>query len=74
MIKDGDARCRPRSNSGILALAKLAILKERPPAARLAHPAFAAIVTALASGLDVLEPANTPHYRQFCTASHSLAS
>lgn len=56
--------------SGVSAFAMVAILQERHPAARLPHPAFAAVVAALASGLpDVLEPANTPHHRQFC---HSL--
>jgi len=57
--------------SAVSAFATVAILKECHPTARLPHPAFAAIVAALASGLpDVLEPANTPHHRQFC---HSLA-
>jgi len=57
--------------SGVSAFAMVAILKERHPGARLPHPAFAGTVAALASGLpDVLEPANTPHHRQFC---HSLA-
>jgi len=56
--------------SGVSAFAILALLKERHPARRLPHPAFGAVVAALASALpDVLEPANTPHHRQFC---HSL--
>lgn len=57
--------------SGVSALAAVAMLKERYPEARLPHPAFAAVVAALASGLpDILEPATTPRHRQFC---HSLA-
>lgn len=57
--------------SGVSAFATVVIVKERYQGARLPHPVFAAITAALASGLpDVLEPANTPHHRQFC---HSLA-
>lgn len=53
--------------SGISAFAMVALIKQQYPAARLPHPAFAALVAALASGLpDVLEPANSPHHRQFC--------
>lgn len=48
-----------------------AAIKARNPDARLPHPAFAAVVAALASKLpDVLEPADHPHHRQFF---HSLA-
>ena len=53
--------------SGISAFAMVALIKQQHPAARLPHPGFAALVAALASGLpDVLEPANSPHHRQFC--------
>ena len=57
--------------SGISAFAMVALIKQQNPAARLPHPGFAALVAALASGLpDVLEPATSPHHRQFC---HSAA-
>jgi membrane-bound metal-dependent hydrolase YbcI (DUF457 family) len=57
--------------SGVSAFAMVALIKQQNPAARLPHPAFAALVAALASGLpDVLEPATSPHHRQFC---HSAA-
>ena len=53
--------------SGVSAFAIVSLIKHRYPAARLPHPAFAALVAALASGLpDVLEPATSPHHRQFC--------
>lgn len=52
--------------SGISAFAMVALIKEQHPTARLPHPVFAAVAAALASGLpDVLEPANSPHHRQF---------
>jgi membrane-bound metal-dependent hydrolase YbcI (DUF457 family) len=57
--------------SGVSAFAIVAILKDGHPEARLPHPAFAAVVAALASGLpDLFEPANSPHHRQLC---HSVA-
>lgn len=57
--------------SGISAFAMVALIKQQNPTARLPHPGFAALVAALASGLpDVLEPATSPHHRQFC---HSAA-
>ena len=57
--------------SGISAFAMVAFIKQQNPAARLPYPGFAALVAALASGLpDVLEPATSPHHRQFC---HSAA-
>jgi len=57
--------------SGVSAFAMVALIKQQNPAARLPHPGFAALVAALASGLpDVLEPAISPHHRQFC---HSAA-
>jgi inner membrane protein len=53
--------------SGVSAFSMVALIKNQNPAARLPHPGFAALVAALASGLpDVLEPANSPHHRQFC--------
>jgi inner membrane protein len=53
--------------SGVSAFATVTILTKCYPEVRLPHPVFAAVVAALASGLpDVLEPANTPHHRQFC--------
>lgn len=57
--------------SGASAFAMVSLIKHQNPAARLPHPGFAALVAALASGLpDVLEPATSPHHRQFC---HSAA-
>lgn len=57
--------------SGVSAFALVSFIKHQYPAARLPHPAFAALVAAFASGLpDVLEPATSPHHRQFC---HSAA-
>ena len=57
--------------SGGSAFAIVAIFKHRYPEARLPHPALAAVMAALASGLpDLLEPANSPHHRQFY---HSVA-
>lgn len=53
--------------SGVSALAAVAMIKHRHPAARLPDPVFAGIVAALASGIpDYLEPADHPHHRQFC--------
>jgi len=57
--------------AGVSAFGTVAVLKHQYPAARLPDPAFAGIVAALASGLpDLLEPATSPHHRQFC---HSAA-
>ncbi len=57
--------------SGATAFAMVSLIKHQNPAARLPHPGFAALVAVLASGLpDVLEPAHSPHHRQFC---HSAA-
>jgi inner membrane protein len=57
--------------SGASTFAMVSLIKHQNPAARLPHPCFAALVAALASGLpDVLEPATSPHHRQFC---HSAA-
>jgi len=57
--------------SGASAFAAVSMLRQRHPAARLPDPVFAAVVAAITSGLpDVLEPASTPHHRQFC---HSAA-
>lgn len=57
--------------AGVSAFTMVALIKQQHPAARLPHPAFAALVAVLASGLpDVLEPAHSPHHRQFC---HSAA-
>ena len=57
--------------SGASAFVIVSLIKHQHPAARLPHPVFAALVAALASGLpDVLEPATSPHHRQFC---HSAA-
>lgn len=57
--------------SGLSALAVVSLVKHHRPEARLPHPVFAAVVAAIASGLpDALEPASSPHHRQFC---HSAA-
>lgn len=57
--------------SGASAFAVVSILRDYHPRARLPDPVFAAVVAAIASGLpDLLEPATTPHHRQFC---HSAA-
>lgn len=57
--------------AGVSAFTMVALIKQQNPAARLPHPAFGAFVAVLASGLpDVLEPAHSPHHRQFC---HSAA-
>lgn len=58
--------------SGASAFAMVSLIRHQNPAARLPHPGFAALVAAVASGLpDVLEPATSPHHRQFC---HSAAA
>src|SRR5258708_27302455 len=53
--------------SGVSAFTMVALIKHKNPAVRLPHPGFTALVAVLASGLpDVLEPADSPHHRQFC--------
>jgi len=53
--------------AGVSAFGTVAIMKQRYPEARLPDPIFAGVVAALASGLpDLLEPATSPHHRQFC--------
>jgi inner membrane protein len=53
--------------AGISAFGTIAVTKHRYPAARLPDPLFAGVVAALASGIpDYLEPATSPHHRQFC--------
>ena len=47
--------------SGISAFAMVALIKQQSPAARLPHPAFAALVAALASGLPEGIPARKAH-------------
>jgi membrane-bound metal-dependent hydrolase YbcI (DUF457 family) len=57
--------------SGISVSVLLICLHHRNPQARLPHPVFGGVVAALtASFPDVLEPATSPHHRQFC---HSIA-
>jgi inner membrane protein len=57
--------------AGVSAFGGIALLKRQYPDARLPDPIFAGFVAALAAGLpDYLEPATTPHHRQFC---HSVA-
>src|SRR5258708_18220480 len=57
--------------AGVSAFGGVALLKRQYPDARLPDPIFAGFVAAIAAGLpDYLEPATTPHHRQFC---HSVA-
>lgn len=57
--------------AGITAFGTVALVKHVHPLARLPDPVFAGFVAALAAGIpDYLEPATTPHHRQFC---HSAA-
>ena len=53
--------------AGVSAFGTVAVIRHQYPAARLPDPVFAGIVAALAAGIpDYLEPATSPHHRQFC--------
>lgn len=53
--------------AGISAFGAVAVIKFQYPSARVPDPVFAGIVAALAAGIpDYLEPATSPHHRQFC--------